>query len=75
MLDTPRQFVGVPRRRSTTQSSEAFTHWTMTPEEIEARRLRPRGTVAERADRVRQILDASTFTVAPRQVRRPWRGV
>ncbi len=57
------------------QHSESFTPRTLTPAEIEARRVRPSGSADERAKRVRQILSASTFTVAPRPVGRPWQGV
>ncbi|MFJ3319334.1 hypothetical protein [Curtobacterium sp. NPDC086286] len=52
-----------------------FAHRTLTPAEIEARRTRPTGTPAERAQRVREILSTSTFTIAPRPTRHTWRGV
>ena len=50
--------------------SQGFAPRILTPAEIEARRIRPSGSADERAARVRQILDASAFTVAPRPVRR-----
>ncbi|WP_144712934.1 hypothetical protein [Curtobacterium pusillum] len=43
-----------------------FVPRTLTRAEIEAGRTRPIGSPEERAERVRGILRASTFSVAPR---------
>ena|GEM_PF-6080070 len=55
--------------------SKTFMPRRLSPTEIEARRSRPNGDAADRAVRVRQILDDSTFTVASGLTRATRRGV
>lgn len=69
---TPRPTRSVARRSTGRGPSDEFVPRVLTAAQIEQGRMRPTGSAAERAARVRDLLGTSTFTVAPRPRRRTY---